>query len=262
MKQKSVKDIMDQGFQIGEFSSSREMDNVLSTVTNDLKRIKPDDVRTVFFCTTCDPCGNMTQKEISREAIKLIMENSNLNVRVLSKSVLVKKLAEELPEYKHRIKYSLSTGTVLDEIAKTVEKYTSPIKPRVEALHWLQDNGYQTYGMICPVLPYEVKYAKELLDQVRPEKCGRIWVEAINVRGKSLVNTYNELVDAGLEDHAEALQAAMSNRANWREYSKELFLAFQRELKERNFLDKLCFLQYVSVHDREFFQSQPGAVCL
>ena len=79
MKQKSVKDIMDQGFQIGEFSSSREMDNVLSTVTKDLKRIKLDDVRTVFFCTTCDPCGNMTQKEISREAIKLIMEKIDLS---------------------------------------------------------------------------------------------------------------------------------------------------------------------------------------
>ena len=49
MKQKSVKNIMDQGFQIGKFSSSREMDNVLSTVAKDLKRIKPDDIRTVFF---------------------------------------------------------------------------------------------------------------------------------------------------------------------------------------------------------------------
>ena len=262
IKQKSVKSILDKGYDIEEFSSYRSKENVLYTVAQDLRKIKRGDQGTVFFCTTCDPCAIPEHTDISIAAIKMIMEKSNLQVRVLSKSVLIRDIAEALFSYKKRITYSLSTGTSLEKISKAIEKNASAIKQRVEMLHWLQDNNFRTYGMICPVIPSEVDRVKQLVDQIRPELCEDVWVEAVNVRGKSLINTYEKLMNAGLEKHAQELKRVMGNKNDWRDYSKKLFLHFQKEMRDRGQLKKLHFLQYVSPEDKEFFEKQEGAVCL
>ena len=52
------------------------------------------------LCTTCDPCATSEHTETTRQVIKLIMENSNLHVRVLSKSIKILDLAEALYEWK------------------------------------------------------------------------------------------------------------------------------------------------------------------
>ncbi|MBE3135975.1 MAG: radical SAM protein [Thermoplasmata archaeon] len=261
-KQKTVKSILDKGYKIEEFSSYRYKVNVLSTVANDLRNIKKNDYGTVIFCTTCDPCATLEHADISIATIKLIMQRSNLQIRVLSKSVLIKNIAESLKTFNKRITYGLSTGTSLEEVSKAIEQNASPIRKRVEVLRWLQDNNFRTYGMICPVIPSEVDRVKELLNQIRPELCEDVWVEAVNVRGKSLVNTYEKLMNAGLENHALELKRVMENKDNWREYCKKLFLNFQNEMRKRNQLKKLHFLQYVSPEDKEFFNKQEGAVCL
>lgn len=261
-KQKTVKSVLDQGYSIEDFSSYRYRENVLRTIEEDLRKIKPDDDGTVFFCTTCDPCATMDHARTSIDAISLIMKKSNLNVRVLSKSILVARIAEDLAEYRNRIAYSLSTGTSLEEISKAIEANASPIKKRVETLHFLQDQRFRTYGMICPVLPSEVGRARVLLDQVRPELCEGVWVEAINVRGKSLVNTYEKLEQAGLGEHAAELKRVMRSKAEWTDYCKRLFVSFQSDMRRRGMVGKLHFLQYVSDSDRQFFEGQEGAVCL
>jgi DNA repair photolyase len=261
-KQRVVIDILEKGYSYDQFSCYRYKNNILETVTKDLIKISPNDRGVVFFCTTCDPCATLEHADTTIEVIKLIMKKSNLNVRVLSKSILIKNIAEALTIHSKRIFYGLSTGTSLDEVSKAIEQNASPIRKRVEVLHWLQDNNFRTYGMICPVIPSEVDSVKELLDQIRPKFCEDVWVEAVNVRGKSLLNTYEKLLGAGLEKHANELQRVMGNKDNWREYSKKLFLNFQYEMRKRNQLKKLHFLQYVSPEDKEFFGKQEGAVCL
>jgi DNA repair photolyase len=262
IKQKYIQSVLKDGDCLGDFSSYRDRQNVLQTVRKDLKKFKNDDNSEVFFCTTCDPCSTQEHTETSIEAIRAIFLGSNLQVRILSKSSLIKQVAEELKDYKNRIVFSLSTGTSLPEISASIEHFASPIEERVRALHWLQDYGFRTYGMICPVLPSEIGNASQLLSQVRPQFCEHVWVEALNVRGKSLVNTYDTLMASGLNEHALELQRVMGNKENWVEYSKKLFLSFQKQLSDMGQLQKLRFLQYVSKRDREFFENQPGAICL
>lgn len=261
-KQKTVKSILDKGYKLGEFSLYRYKDNVIHTVANDLRKINPNDMGTVFFCTTCDPCATTKHAEISIDAIKLIMEKSNLQVRVLSKCVLIKKIAESLSTFQDRVMFSLSTGTTSDEISNAIEENASSISKRVETLHWLQDNTFRTYGMICPVLPSEIDNVSILVDQVRPEHCEHVWVEAVNVRGRSLINTYNKLKEHHLDKHAEELKKVMGNKSNWGAYSKQLFLNFQKEMRDRGHLYKLRYLQYVSPEDKDFYATQEGAICL
>lgn len=265
-KHKPIQDILKGGNSLGEFSSYRDPKNVLATVRRDLKskKLKKNDNSEVFFCTTCDPCSTLEHTETSIEAIRAIFLGSKLQVRILSKSSLIKHVAEELVDYKDRIVFSLSTGTSLPEISASIEHFASPIEERVETLHWFQDNGFRTYGMICPVLPSEVENTSQLLRQVRPQFCEHVWVEALNVRRKSFVNTHNTLMASGLNEHAAELQRVMGagNKKHWVEYSKKLFLSFQQQLKDMGQLQKLRFLQYVTKYDRAFFESQEGAVCL
>jgi DNA repair photolyase len=257
-----IQNILKNGNNLGEFSSYRDRENVLETVRNDLKKINQDDTSEVFFCTTCDPCSTLENVETTAAAMRIILEGSNLTIRVLSKSILIKELATRTEAYKNRVVYSLSTGTSYPLISAIIEDLASPIIERVEALHWLQDHGFRTYGMICPVLPSEVDRVKVLLDQIRPDRCEHIWVEALNIRGNSLANTYEKLQGGGANNHADELLRVMGHKQNWIEYSEKLFLAFQIELKNRGQLDKLRFLQYVSKNDRDFFESQEGAVCI
>ena len=128
LKQKTVQDVLKKGNKLGEFSSYRYRDNVLEMVKKDLRKFKKDDQSTVIFCTTCDPCATDEHAVTSVEAIKLIVNNSCLNVRVLSKSTKIKKMAEMLTLYRNRVTYSLSTGTSLPEVSKSIEKNCSKIK--------------------------------------------------------------------------------------------------------------------------------------
>lgn len=258
----SVKKLLHQGNKIGDFSNYREFDDLISAVTKDIKKFKPGDTSMVIFCTTCDPCATLEHVEMTTAAAKVILENSDLQIRVLSKSTNIQMVAQSLSVYKERVTYGLSTGTCLPAVSRAIETNASPILNRIATLHWLQDNGYRTFGMICPVLPSEKGMVAKLLNQIRPELCEDIWVEAINDKGNSLTNTHKALIRAGLDWHAYAIRKVMENKVAWRNYSTEFFLAFRKELKKRKLSQKLHFLQYVAKGDLNFFVNHPEAICL
>jgi DNA repair photolyase len=265
-KQKNVLNILAQGYSIDDISSYRSHDNVIKSVSGDLKKRRfKNNNSTVIFSTTCECCATEEDTKTTIKAIRLIMEQSKMQVRVLSKSTLITRVANTLFDYKDRIMYGLSTGTASLAISRAIEERASSITDRVKVLHWLQDKGFRTYGMICPVLPSEVNSVKQLLDQVRPELCEGVWAEAVNPRGKSLVNTFNELMAAGLEVEAKELQPVIGNKKTWSKYATNLFHEFQKEMNDRGLLDKLHFLQYLkslSKEYRKYFVGIPGAVCL
>lgn len=264
-KQKYVQEVLRIGHSVDDFSLYRTKANVLDCVERDLKRVSPADQRTVFFCTTCDPCATEEHMDITAEAIALIMAKSQLRVRVLSKGTLILDLARWLAHHRDRIIFGLSTGTSRPEISRAVEGNASPIGDRIAALRELQDAGFRTFGMICPVLPTDLVRVPALVEQVRPEKCELVWAEAVNVRGKSLAKTRQALEEAGLHEDAQLLAEVMGDRAAWQSYCMDLFLGLQKEMDSRGQLNKLCFLQYTvgqGMAFDSFFNSAEGAVCL
>ncbi len=260
--QPSIKELLRQGHRREQFSNYRHTFNVIKTVKKDLEKISPDDTSVVLFCTTCDPCSNAVHTQTTIQASKLILEKSNLQIRILSKSDNILDVAKALADYKDRVSYGLSTGTCLDEISRSIEVSASPIKDRVAALHWLQDHGYHTFGMICPVLPSEVGRVRELLGQIRPEFCDNIWVEAINDKGRSLTNTLAALTSSGLDWHSYALRNVIKGKDSWRKYTQDLYRAFSHELGRKNSVKKLHFLQYTTKADRDYWSVASHAVCL
>ena len=235
----------------------------------DGSRRYPDDAdnRVVFSSTTVDVAANMELLRETADLCNLILEHTGWQIRLLSKSHLLHKLvAEEMIPKRHhkRLIFGFSTGTIDDRVAKAFEKGTALVSKRLESLHWLQDHGFRTFGMICPSLPQKNydRFSHEVCEEIRVDKCEHVWAEPINVRGDSFVRTLAALCNAGLNAEAARL-AAVSGAGHakaWESYSRETFLAHTRNVPP----EKLRFLQYIDGSTADWWAERryKGAVLL
>ncbi|MBN8461032.1 MAG: hypothetical protein J0M04_24645 [Verrucomicrobia bacterium] len=229
----------------------------------------PDDNRVIFGSTLVDVAGTMELLRETASLANLMLNNTAWQIRLLSKSNLLARLFSDnlIPErHRHRLILGFSTGTLSDDVAAAIEVGTARVSKRIRALHWLQDEGYRTFGMICPSLPppdgdYE-RFSREICEAIRIDRCEHVWAEVINLRGKSLVRTLAGLHQAGLRREADALSAVMgsSNKAAWERYARDTFCAHTRHVPA----DKLRFLQYVDDSTAAWWagQRKHGAVLL
>ncbi len=230
------------------------------------RRRFPDsnDQRVIFASPLVDVAANAATAQQTVAACRLILENTSWQIRLLSKSALLRSVAEQLEEYKCRVIYGFSSGTFNDRLAASFEKGTSSPTARLRALHWLQDHGYRTFAMICPSLPQldYAAFAREAAEQVRIEKCEHVWCEVLNLRGKSLRKTFDALIAGGFKAEAERLLqvSGPKHEAAWENYARATFLA-HADIVSPN---KLRFLQYVAPKSLPWWRSQEcrGAVLL
>jgi DNA repair photolyase len=226
-----------------------------------------DDHRVVFSSSTVDVAANMELLRETAGLCNLILEHTGWQIRLLSKSHLLHKLVADgmIPErYHNRLIFGFSTGTVVDQVARAIERGTALVSRRIESLHWLQDNGFRTFGMICPSLPqndYE-RFSREICAAIRVEKCEHVWAEPINVRGESLSKTLFALRAAGHDNEASRL-AAVSGGGNgnaWEDYTRQTFLAHSENIEP----GKLRFLQYIDESSADWWADRRclGAVLL
>ena len=227
----------------------------------------------VFTATHVDPAPNMELATESAEAITLICENTDWDVRILSKSNLLPELVKMVPEkFKRRMILGVSTGTLEDDLAKSFEKGSPLVSQRIESLHWLQDNGYRTFGMICPSLPMEGdqevydKFSKDICEAIRVDQCEHVWAEVLNTRKysgqDSTTDTIQALRDAGYNAEADTVERifTVGNETAWDDYARKTFEAHTKKIPP----DKLRFLQYPSKEAASWWKEREakGAILL
>jgi DNA repair photolyase len=228
--------------------------------------------KTIFASPKVDVAGNM---ELVRETVaicRVILELTNWDIRLLSKSNLLPKVAESLLEWgesmmygdmKDRVIYGVSTGTLDDNLAAAFEQGTAKVSKRIQSLHWLQDNGFRTFGMICPSLPMAsredyVRFAQSMASTIRADRCEHVWAEVINARGESFTKTHSALEAAGFHTEAFELERATRNNENWEEYARHTYYALSNYIP----LDKLRFMQYTTYKTADWWAKQEGVVLL
>lgn len=230
------------------------------------KYLSPDDRRVIYSSPAVDVAANMELVRETIEACRVILEVTNWHIRLLSKSNLLPKIAEALcishMNGRNRMIYGVSTGTLDNKLAQAFEQGCPLVSKRIESLHWLQDNGFRTFGMICPSLPqtnYQ-HFAIQMHEALRADRCEHIWAEVINVRGESMVQTVAALRAAGYEAEAIALHRVSTDKDAWEMYSRATFGA-HAPLYEAG---KLRFLQYVNAGNRDWWEPRQnqGAVLL
>ena len=219
----------------------------------------------IFSSPLVDPSPNMQMALQTAQACCIVLELTNWDIRLLSKSNLLPEVAKKIPEkFKHRLIYGVSTGTLDNKLAKAFEQGTALVSKRLESLHWLQDNGYRTYGMICPSLPQEDYdgFTRKMAEAIRVDRCEHVWGEVINLRGRAISRTHDALKDGGFPQDAERLLSVCANgkRKAWEQYARDTFEALTRHIPP----EKLRFLQYVKRDTADWWNERrpQGAVLL
>ena len=217
----------------------------------------PADNRVLYMSPLVDVAGNITLRDETIEACKLILELTHWHIRILSKSNLLPTIAEALAEHRHRMIYGVSTGTLDDDLAKSFEIGTALVSRRLASLHWLQDHGYRTFGMICPSLPQTdyAAYALYMREAIGADRCEHVWAEVMNVRGESMTRTVNALRAAGYGVDADRLFDVSTNQDAWEAYARATFEAHTPLYRP----GQLRFLQYVTKATREWWAARGGA---
>lgn len=212
------------------------------------------DTRVIFASPLVDIAATMDQVRVTVDICNVILENTHWQIRLLSKSSLIRQVAESIPErHKSRVIYGLSTGTFESKLAASFEKGTALVSKRLEILRWLQEHGYRTYAMICPILPqtdYNA-FAQQMTAAIDVNRCEHVWAEPINVRGQSLVATAHALRAAGFEQQAVMLENVSNDKQTWELYAQATFTALAAVVPH----NKLRFLQYVSGKNKEWWSN-------
>ena len=220
------------------------------------------DTRVIYASPLVDVAGTPAQVAVTIAICKEILAATHWQIRLLSKSILLVKVAEALREHKKRLIYGFSTGTLEDEVVRSFEIGTSAVSGRLKALKQLQDDGYRTFGMLCPILPQQdyAAFAKKVAKAIDIERCEEIWAEALNARGSALRDTSVALRRKGFNEAAERLDSVADDNAAWENYAEQTFLALTKIIPAK----KLHYLQYVdsrSYNTWEKHQSK-GAILL
>jgi DNA repair photolyase len=225
----------------------------------------PTDNRVVFCATVVDLAANMELLRETAAAFNLILDNTHWQIRLLSKSNLLHLLVKDglIPEKHHRrLIFGFSTGTLDDRVAKAIETGTPLVSMRLESLHWLQDHGFRTFGMICPSLPQTdyAKFSRGICAAIRVDRCEHVWAEVINTRGESKSRTLEALRTAGLNDEAAMLEKVSTDGDKWEKYARATFEAHAKNVPG----EKLRFLQYVTKESAPWWgeRIKNGAVLL
>lgn len=235
--------------------------------------------KVIYSSPKVDVAANLELVAETVEICKVIFELTNWDIRLLSKSTMLPKIAQALDEHpgpfpvwarhnpQSRVIYGVSTGTLNDKLAQSFEEGCPLVSKRIESLRWLQDNGFRTFGMICPSLPMAdyALFADEMLRAIRFERCEHVWAEVINVRGESFTKTVKALRDGGFENEARNVERVSNDPAAWEDYARETFMAEAEHFGwGPGKPSKLRFLQYVTKSNRHFWEmnQQRGAVLL
>jgi DNA repair photolyase len=225
-----------------------------------------DDHRVIYSSPLVDVAGNLELCRETVEACKIICDLTNWQIRLLSKSHLLPEIAKQMPDqYAQRIIYGVSTGTLDDSLARSFEGGTPFVSKRLASLHWLQDHGLRTYGMICPSLPLPdhdyTAFAQSMSEAIRWEKCEHIWGEVINVRGESMTRTLAALRSGGHHAHATEFERVFGSKDAWEDYARATFEAHAAVYRGSA---KLRFLQYVTSASKPWWQARvdDGAIML
>ena len=171
-------------------------------------------------------------------------------MRVLTKNAAVVKDFDLIQEHRDRVLVGLSlTGTKAKEgIIKVVEPNASTISERMAAMKQAHEMGLRTYGMLCPLLPGVSDSYEDILELVGfVKECGaeQVFAEAVNPRGRGLIETANALRAAGHGAEADAVDRVRKKAAHM-EYVQRLIGNVQRAMREHGMIDKLTFLLYGS----------------
>ena len=244
--------ITDPDAQWGEYSLTRPWngDDFLTSLKGTAKdTIKPDGNRAIMFSTTTDPYQVFTKAHTSkfallnghheflmRKALEAIRDNSDLNVRILTRSGLAVKHFDLFKTFGDRLTFGMSLPTLNDELRKLYEPDAPGVAVRLRTLQNAKEQGLNVFVAIAPTYPEcdeaDLRATLEAVKKIEPIT---IYHEPINIRAENVTR----IATHAAEIKSEFKAATFASFESWAGYGIKQLMQVQSIATELGIVDRL-----------------------
>ena len=218
-------------------SSLKKADQTPAEVLN------PDGHRAILFSSTTDPFQTIAQQGNSAQAkklhnaleanvvraLELILENSSLPVRILTRSPLAVKHFALMKRFGDRLLFGMSLPSLNHRWTDIYEPGAPHPHKRLETLQKAKAAGLNVYVAVAPTYPEcGDDDLRQTLTAIKGLDPVTVFHEPINIRGENVER---------IRVHAEANGVALDtevygDRNKWRQYAVNQLITMQRVARE------------------------------
>jgi DNA repair photolyase len=211
--------------------------------------LKADGNRAVMYCSTTDPYQVIhhtdpeEQKRLSqharrlvRRSLELIRDQSDLNVRILTRSPLARADFDLFKSFGPRLLFGMSLPTLRNDLAKVYEPKAPAPSQRLVALRAARQAGLSVYVAMAPTYPEcDAEDLRATLQAVAEVEPVTIFHEPINIRAENVerINAQAKSLGITLQTHV------FSTREQWQDYAVNALQTVERLAKELGLADQL-----------------------
>ncbi|MBP8261599.1 MAG: radical SAM protein [Verrucomicrobia bacterium] len=206
-------------------------------------KLKPDGNRAVMLCTTTDAYQAVRDPELQahlrmmvRRSLELIRDHSTINVRILTRSPLVREDFDLLSSLGPRVMLGMSIPTLRNDLARVYEPAAPAPTQRLRVLQEAAKLGIPTFVAIAPVFPEcDEADIRQTLQAVADAGVWTVFAEPVNIRAENV---------ARIEAHAASLDIRLNTSVfkdaeTWQAYAINTLKTIERIADEIGVSDRL-----------------------
>jgi hypothetical protein len=169
-----------------------------------------------------DHCRHLVSR-----ALELILTESTLNVRILTRSPLAKQDFALFKRFGNRLIFGMSIPTLDDELRKVYEPHAPGVQVRLKTLQAAAEAGIPTFVAMAPTYPEcDEADLRRTLEAIRPLKPLTIFHEPINVRAENVARIAKHAAELNMQ--ARMKPEVFANTTAWRRYAIDQLMTVQK----------------------------------
>lgn len=208
-----------------------------------------DGHRAVMFSTTTDPFMvsrhpdpkvRKTQSDqlevLFCNSLEMIRDESDLNVRILTRSPLAEKHFELMKSLGDRLLFGMSLPSLDDELVRKYEPKAPGVEKRLECLRAAAEFGLNVYVAVAPTFPEQsIDDYGEILSVINLLNPVSVFHEPINIRGSNV-----KLMQQAFEADGHEFQSSIfEDRGKWAVYAAQALTEFEIAAGDAGLSDQL-----------------------
>lgn len=194
--------------------------SMLAAEKTPMHNLNFDGNRAVMLCTTTDPYqvvggGLMAEKRqaVVRNALEMILEESTLNVRILTRSPLARQDFDLMARFGNRLLFGMSVPTLDNQLCRIYEPNAPSPSRRIETLKAARDSRINVYVACAPVYPDCDRFDMDaLVNEVKKLHPVTIFMEPINIRAGNVERIETHAAELGIQIKTEVFNDTESRR--------------------------------------------------
>lgn len=211
--------------------------------------LKPDGNRAVLLCSTTDPYQVLphpdpkTRRQLMqdaavmvRRALELILNESTLNVRILTRSPLAKRDFDLFRQFGDRLLFGMSLPTLDNRLAKIYEPGAPSPSQRLTTLQEAKAAGIPVFVAVAPTYPEcDESDLEATLGAVKALAPVTVFHEPINIRAENVKRIAKHAATLGVSLRTEVFATPRA----WRSYALSALHSVERIARDLGIADRL-----------------------